>query len=135
MTKRWMAFAAGLLAFALAGCAQPPVTATTDVTEPDDSAAGSYKACLITDAGSASDGSGACDGNDHSAAAVATATETAINRAFMRCIQGRLNMATGAWPAIPRGVALVASRLQACSRAGCLATDVLSVNPSVFEAK
>lgn len=57
MTKRWMAFAAGLLAFALAGCAQPPVTATTDVTEPDDSAAGSYKACLITDAGSASDGS------------------------------------------------------------------------------
>lgn len=56
MKKGSTVLAAGLLAFALAGCAEPPVQPTAPATE--QTAAGpSYKACLVTDAESGTEGS------------------------------------------------------------------------------
>lgn len=58
MIKRPTALAAGLLVLALVGCAQPPATATKSSIGPTQTAAGpTYKACLLTDAGSVSAGS------------------------------------------------------------------------------
>lgn len=57
MTKASTAIAAALLALALAGCATPPVTAPATTTEPEPAPTQRYKACLMTDAGEAPEGS------------------------------------------------------------------------------
>lgn len=57
VTKALTAFVAGLLAFTLAGCADPPTTANTTTTESQTTSAASFLACLITDDSPASEGS------------------------------------------------------------------------------
>lgn len=79
MTKGLTALAGALLALTLTGCAQPPVTTTSSAVEPDAPAGPSFKACLLTDAGSASAGSPAqqaIDGLDRTQRELAIETDS-----------------------------------------------------------
>ena len=57
VTKVFTALAAGILALALAGCADPPPSANTTTDSPSTTAVASYLACLITDDSQITEGS------------------------------------------------------------------------------
>ncbi len=57
MTKASTMIAAGLLALMLAGCATPPQPAPPTTSAPEPAPTVRYKACLMTDAGDAPQGS------------------------------------------------------------------------------